>query len=278
MEIGRVSSTLTTPVNYTLLTTAGTVAPKVPDEPVPIPEGMPIRNRVSSEFGIQLVDTDVKFIFAELLVIEEVLQDYKRRKRRHHLIGVKQIVKNRETRVRLMKTLVHAGGAYDSDNKRVYLFDNLEIAEIPEVLTHEIGHAFNHFNLDFNKFMDFIASSGYDMVEFRKYFTQGNSYYQIATMKVEVPREKWEGVIDRFSMRSLAKSEDVFGEIILDLPRKSKQPWDQNPLEKFAWEYEWFIDKNDDFRMMAKVRAEEGDVTWLKDYEFLEKEVFLEDG
>ena len=90
-------------------------------------------------------------------------------------------------------------------------------------------------------------------------------------MKVEVPREKWEGVVDRFSMRSLAKSEDVFGEIILDPARKSKQPWDQNPLEKFAWEYEWYVDKNEDFRKMAGPFAEEGDVHGLRDYEFLKK-------
>ena len=93
---------------------------------------------------------------------------------------MKQISQEQGDKGKALKTLVHAGGAYDSDNKRVYLFDNLDRRDIPEVLTHEIGHAFNHFNLDFNKFMDFIADSGYDMVEFRKYFTTGNSYYQIA--------------------------------------------------------------------------------------------------
>ena len=278
MEIGRISGALTSPVNYTLLTTAGSAAPKVSEEPVPIPEGMPIRNRVSSEFGIELLDTDVRFISAELLVIEDVLQDYRRRKRKHHLIGVKQIVKNRETRVALMKTLIHAGGAYDGDNRRIYLFDDLGVEKIPEVLVHEIGHAFNHFNLDLNKFLDFIASSGYGMVEFRKCFNAGNSYYQISTVRVELPKDKWDGVVERFSMKSIAKNSDVFGEIVFDLPHKTRQPWDQNPLEKFAWAYEWFIDRNEDFKHMAETRAGEGDESWLNDYEFLAKEVFREMG
>lgn len=277
MEISRVNSALTTPVNYTLLTVTNAVQPKtVPDE-IPVPEGMPIRNRVSMEFGIEIMDTDVRFISAELLVIEECLKDFKKKKRRHHLIGVKQIVKNQEQRVRLLKTLVHAGGAYDSDNKRVYLFDNLKLEEIPEVLTHEIGHAVNHFNLEFSKFMTFIGDSGFNMIEFRKYYANGNTMYQIATKKVEIPKEKWQDVSQRFSLKSLIRNADVFGEIIVDNGKKDKKPWDENPLEKFAWAYEWFIDKNREFRELAERSAEEGDRTWLNDYRFLEDEIFKQE-
>jgi len=277
MEISRIGNVLTTPVNYTLLMTANAVAPKTVPDAVPMPDGVPVRKRISKEFGIDIFDTDVRFITPELLVIEEVLEQYKRRKRKHHLIGVKQIVKNREARVRLLKTLVHAGGAYDSDNKRVYLFDNLELKDIPEVLTHEIGHAVNHFNLEFNKFMDFVADSGYNMVEFRKFFSPVNRLYQIAMKKVDVPKSKWGGLIERFSLRSLAKNEDVFGEIVIDNGVRKKQPWDENPLEKFAWAYEWFADKNDEFKKLAEKYAQDGDVTWLKDYEFLAKEIFREE-
>ncbi|MFH1709492.1 MAG: hypothetical protein ABH860_00285, partial [bacterium] len=195
MEVSRINSVLTTPVNYTLV--AASAVPKSVPDAVPIPEGVTIRKRVSKEFGIEMLDTDVKFLAPELLVVEEVLKRYNRKKRKHHLIGVKQIVKNKEARVRLLKALVHAGGAYDSDNKRVYLFDNLELKEIPEVLTHEIGHAVNHFNLEMTKFMEFIADSGYNMTEFRKYFAPGNRMYQIATMKIEVPKDRWQDMLDR---------------------------------------------------------------------------------
>lgn len=277
MEVSRVSSALTTPVNYTLLMTANAVAPKTVPDAVPIPEGVPIRKRISAEFGIDILDTDVKFITCELLIIEETLKEFKKRKRKRHLIGVKQVVKNKEMRVRMLKTLVHAGGAYDSDNKRIYLFDNLELKDIAEVLTHEIGHAVNHFNLELAKFMQFIAVSGYNMVEFRKYFAQGNAFYQMATKKVNVPKDKWEGLFDRFSLRSLAKNEDVFGEIIVENGKRKKHPWDENPLEKFAWAYEWFVDKNEEFRRLAKKSADDGDYSWLKNYEFLANEVFKEE-
>lgn len=276
--ISRVNSALTTPVNYTMLTTANAVAPKTVPDAIPIPDGIPIRKRVSREYGIEILDTDVRFISAELMVIEDCLKEFKKRKRRHHLIGVKQIVKNKEGRVRLMKTYVHAGGAYDSDNKRIYLFDNLTSREIPEVLTHEIGHAVNYFNLEFNKFMDFVADSGYNMLEFRKYFAEGNKHYQIAIKKVQVPREKWQTLTDRFSLKSLTRNEDIFGEMIVETSKRKKQPWDENPLEKFAWAYEWYVNKNEEFRHQALNSAEGGDSTWLNGYKFLANEVFKEEG
>jgi hypothetical protein len=272
MEISGINSVLTSPINYTLVTQ--TVKPKTVPDAIPIPEGMPIRKRVASEFGIEILDTDVKFLSPELLVIEDVLKRFKKRKQRHHLIGVKQVVKNKEGRIKLLKTLVHAGVAYDSDNKRIYLFDNLELKDIPEVLTHEIGHAVNHFNLEFAKFMQFTADSGYNMLEFRKYFAPGNRMYQIAIKKVEIPKDKWQDVVERFNLKSLARNEDVFGEIVVDNGKKKKHPWDENPLEKFAWVYEWFIDKNEEFRKLAQRSAEDGDYTWINDYEFLEKEIF----
>jgi hypothetical protein len=272
MEISRINSALTTPINYTLVLQP--LAPKTVPDAVPIPEGMPIRKRVSSEFGIEILDTDVKFTSPELLVIEDVLKRFKKRKQRQHLIGVKQVVKNKEGRIKLLKTLVHAGGAYDSDNKRIYLFDNLELKQIPEVLTHEIGHAVNHFNLEFAKFMRFVSESGYNMLEFRKYFAPGNRMYQIATKKVEIPKDKWQDVLERFNLKSLARNEDLFGEIVVDDGKRKKHPWDENPLEKFAWVYEWFVDKNEQFKELAQKSAEDGDYSWLNNYEFLEKEIF----
>jgi hypothetical protein len=122
--------------------------------------------------------------------------------------------------------------------------------------------------------MDFIADSGYNMMEFRRYFAPGNSMYQIAIKKVAIPKEKWQDVQERFNMKSLARNEDVFGEIVVDNGKKKRQPWDENPLEKFAWVYEWFVDKNDEFRELAQKSAESGDYSWMNNYEFLEKEVF----
>jgi hypothetical protein len=135
----------------------------------------------------------------------------------------------------------------------------------------------NHFNLEFEKFMDFIADSGYNMMEFRKYFAPGNSMYQIAIKKVAIPKEKWQDIQERFNMKSLVRNEDVFGEIVVDNGKKKKQPWDENPLEKFAWVYEWFVDKNEEFKELALKSAESGDHSWMNNYEFLEKEVFKDE-
>lgn len=277
MEIPKINSVSTTPVNFTLPYRIGSMDQA---KPVPIPEGMPIRKRVAKEFGIEILDSDVKFFSPELLVIEEELKEYKKRKNREkHLIGVKQIVKNKKHRIDVRNVLdVSAGGAYDAENKRVYIFDTAKLEEIPEILTHEIGHAVNHFNVEFNKFMDFIKDNGYNMTEFRKYFIPGNRMYQFGTAKVNIPKDRWQDMIERFSMNSLKHNSDVFGEIILDLDHKKKYPWDENPLEKFAWVYEWYVNKPEEFLKFAEKAAKSGDPSWLSDYEFLKSEVFGEIG
>ncbi len=241
---------------------------------VPIPEGMQIRKRVSKEFGIDIMDTDSRFLLPEVAVIEETLKEIKKRKNTH-LMGVKQIVKNKEGRVRLENARhVSAGGAYDPDHKRVYIFDNVPEPDIPEVLIHEVGHAVNYFNLEFMKFMTFIKDSGYNMIEFRKFFIPGNGLYQFGAKMVDVPKEKWEDLAERFSLNSLIDNKDVFGEILLKPGRKPKYPWEENPLERFAWAYEWFVMKNPEFKKLADQAAHRGDGTWKADFEFIKDEVF----
>lgn len=245
--------------------------------PVAIPEGMQIRKRVSRDYGIEILDSDVKFTGAECAVIEETLKEIKKKKQQH-LIGIRQVIKNREYRVRLQTAaLIHAGGAYDADNKRVFIFDPVAPEDIPEILIHEIGHAVSHFNMEFAQFMDFVKQSGYNMVEFRKYFVPGNQYHQIGMKRIDIEKNDWQSVMDRFSMKSLAKNEDVFGEIVIEAQQRKRFPWDENPLEKFAWAYEWYFNRSQEFAKMAEHAAERGDKTWLADYEFLKEKVFDED-
>jgi hypothetical protein len=244
--------------------------------PIAIPDGIIIRKRVAQEYGIEILDSDVKFTSAECAAIEETLSEI-RKKKKTHLIGVRQVIKNQQYRVKLLSGLrIDAGGAYDADSKRVYIFDNVPIEDIPEVLTHEVGHAVSHFNLEFEKFMEFVKDSGYNMVEFRKYFVPGNQMYNIGLKKVPIPKENWQELINRFSMKTLAQNQDLFGELVLELSRKKRYPWDENPLEAFAWAYEWYVNRNPEFKNQAFRAAEHGDSTWLRDYEFLEKEVFEE--
>lgn len=245
-------------------------------QPVHVPDALEIRRRIAREYGIRVLDSDVKFAGAEVAAIEETLREIKKKKK-SHLIGVKEIVKNREYQVRLIKAIhVHAGGAYDASMKRVYIFDEVPPEDLPGVLIHEIGHAVNHFNLEFKKFMKFVKDSGYNMTEFRKFFIPGNRLYQIGAKMVGIPKEEWKNLWERFSMDSLAENRDVFGEIVLEPRRKPKFPWEKNPLEMFAWAYEWYIERNPEFQRLAKKAALAGDQSWLKEYEFLKEEVFEE--
>jgi len=245
-------------------------------QPIVIPEGIILRKKIAKEFGVFIVDSDVKFSAIEVAIIGETLEEIQKKKRQH-LMGVKQIIKNREHRIRLLSGLrIDAGGAYDADSKRVYIFDNTEPQEIPQVLVHEVGHAVSHFNLEFKEFMEFVKKAGYNMSEFRKFFIPGNKLHQIGLKKVDLDKEDWESVIDRFTMKSLAMNSDVFGEIVLKLSKDKKHPMDENPLEAFAWAYEWYVNQNPKFRRIANKAALLGDYTFLRKYGFMQKEVFDE--
>ncbi|MFA4858434.1 MAG: hypothetical protein WC901_01080 [Candidatus Margulisiibacteriota bacterium] len=267
------------PFALTNIATSLPSMPLVQTEPPPqvVPSAVFQRKKIKREYGIDVLDSDVKFSVDDVDVIGQTLEEIKKKKKQH-LIGVKKIIKNQKHRLTIKKALmVSAGGAYDADNKTVYIFDNVPPEGIPEVLTHEIGHAVSHFNLEFEKFMQFVKESGYNMQEFRRYFVPGNQFYQFGTKKVKIAPDQWGALLDRFSMKTLAKSQDIFGEIILELSRRPKAPWDENPLESFAWAYEWYLNQNDKFRHMAEVAAERGDPSYLGRFEFMDDEIFAED-
>lgn len=247
------------------------------------PEGIRIRKRIAKEFGIEVLDTDVRFVAAEVAIIEETLKEIKRRKRTH-LMGVCRIVKNRKERIKLIESAdLHAYGAYEPTQKTIFLFDNITSQMIPEVVTHEVGHAVHYFNIEFRKFMEFVETCGYNMVEFRKFFIPGNRFYQIGAITKQIPHEQWNAVWGRFSMNSLSKNSDIFGEIHLEKPgtvgtpsgrTPHRPPWEANPLEQFAWAYEWYLRRSDDFATMADAADHGGDPTWKNRFKFLTEVVF----
>lgn len=249
---------------------------QVQTEPPPqvVPSAVFLRKKIKRDYGIEVLDSDVKFASEDVDAIAVTLEEIKK-KQKQHLIGVKRIIKNQKHRLTLKKALmVSAGGAYDADNKTVYIFDNVPPEGIQEVLTHEVGHAVSHFNMEFEKFMEFVKQSGYNMKEFRQYFVPGSRFHQFGMKKVTIDPDKWEDVMDRFSMKTLAKSQDLFGEIILELNRRKKAPWDENPLESFAWAYEWYFNQNEKFRRMAERAKAAGDDSYLGRYEFMDEEIF----
>lgn len=271
MEISRIGAYGVNAPTQPLPFKVGMPGEKPPEH---VPAGMEVRRRIFKEFDIQVLDSDVKFTKHDLLIVEEVLHDVKKRKKRH-LIGVKEIVKNKEMKIRLLNAaLIHAGGAYVPEEKRVYLFDELKPDEIREVLIHEIGHAVNYYNLPFENFMHFVSENGWQMTEMRPVFYSDNKFYQFGTKKIELAKDKWDSVWRRFSLNSLAKEQDVLGQIFLNLPKKSKYPWDKNPLEKFAWAYEWFYNKKEAFQKIAQESFEDGNPALKKIYDFMDSKVF----
>jgi Zn-dependent peptidase ImmA (M78 family) len=242
------------PFALTNISTALPSLPQVQTEPPPqvVPAAVFQRKKIKREYGIDVLDSDVKFSVEDVEVIGQTLEEI-RKKKKQHLIGVKKIIKNQKHRLTIKKAMmVSAGGAYDADNKTVYIFDNVPPDGIPEVLTHEIGHAVSHFNLEFQKFMQFVKESGYNMQEFRRFFVPENQFHQFGTKKVKIAPDQWGSLLDRFSMKTLAKNQDIFGEIILELSRhrqagagRKQAPWDENPLESFSWAYEWYLNQNE---------------------------------
>ncbi|MBU1022423.1 MAG: hypothetical protein KKF07_07280 [Candidatus Margulisbacteria bacterium] len=249
---------------------------QVQTEPPPqvVPSAVFLRKKIKRDYGIEVLDSDVKFNSEDVEVIANTLEEIKKLKKQH-LIGVKRVIKNQKHRLTIKKALmVSAGGAYDADSKTVFIFDNVPPEGIPEVLTHEVGHAVSHFNMEFEKFMDFVKQSGYNMQEFRRYFIPGNNLHQFGLKKVKIEKDKWEDVLERFSMKTLAKGQDIFGEIILELSRRKRHPSDENPLESFAWAYEWYINQNEKFKEIAERAALGGDSSLLGRFEFMDEEVF----
>lgn len=270
MEVSRIGAYGVSAPSRALPFKVGMPGEKPPEH---IPAGMEVRRRIYKDYGIQVLDSDVKFSKPDLLIVEEVLREFKRRKR-NHLFGVKEIIKNKEIKIRLSNAQIHAGGAYSPEEKRIYLFDEINEKEIPEVLVHEIGHAVNYYSLPFEKFMEFVKDNGWRMTEMRPVYYNDNKYFQFGTKKIEVPGEKWDSVWNRFSLNSIAKEQDVFGQIFIDLPQKTNYPWDKNPLEKFAWAYEWFYNKKDAFEKIANAADKAGRKDLKKIYEFMDKKVF----
>lgn len=245
---------------------------QVQQQPFVPPDALEIRQKVFKDYGIKIIDSDVKFNRAEVEVINETLEKIAQ-KYRQHLRGVKEIVKNKKQRVKLKKKFIHAGGAYDEANRRVYLFDNLEDgAEMEKVLTHEIGHAVNYYNLLFDKFMEFVKINDWQAVEFRPIFNPDNEFYSFGLRKIMVPPEELGKVWPVFSLNSLAENRDTSGSIVLE-PRPESTwtpgPWSKNPLEQFATLYELFMNERQTFKKLTKK-----DPTLARDWDFLKTEVF----
>lgn len=241
-------------------------------KPVVPPAGLDKRLKILEKYGISVMDSDVKFSRGELVIIEETLEKISKREW-SHLKGVKKIIKNQKSRVVLKKRQIHAEGAYDEASRTIYVFDNLkDEAELEKVLTHEIGHAVNYYNLLFEKFMEFVRMNGWDIVEFRQTFDPANSLFNPVVQKKLIEPNQWRNLWNYFTLNSLAERKDTSGELLLE-PRVDSV-WknmaaSKNPLEQFATFYEIYLTDNEFLREAAR-RNE----TIEKDYNFFEKEVF----
>jgi hypothetical protein len=241
-------------------------------KPVVPPAGLDVRLKILEKYGIKVMDSDVSFSRGELVIIEETLEKISKREW-SHLKGVKKIIKNKKSRVALKKRQIHAEGAYDEATRTIYIFDGLkDEAELEKVLTHEIGHAVNYYNLLFEKFMEFVRINSWNIVEFRQIFIPGNALFNIATQKRVLTTTQWRNVWNYFTLNSLAERKDTSGELFLEPKEDSvwkDMPAQKNPLEQFATFYEIYLTDNE----FLKKASEKNEII-QKDYQFFEREVF----
>lgn len=243
-------------------------------KPVVPPAGLDIRLKILEKYGIKIMDSDVRFSRGELVIIEETLEKIAK-KEWSHLKGVKNIVKNRKSRVRLKKRMIHANGAYDENTKSIYIFDNVATAEeLEKVITHEVGHAVNYYNLLFEKFMEFVRINDWEIAEFRQAFFPQNTLFNLGYKKKPLAQNEWRQIWQYFTLNTLAELKDTSGELFLSL--KNKSVWEnsvasKNPLEQFATIYEIYLTEPDYIKKAAELNE-----TIKKDYNFFKTEVFGE--
>lgn len=238
------------------------------------PDGLDVRLRVLEKYGVKIMDSDSRFSRGELVVIEDTLEKISK-KEWSHLKGVKAIIKNRKSRLTLKKRMIHAGGAYDENTRTIYLFDNLKSEEaIEKVLTHEIGHAVNYYNLLFEKFMEFVRINEWEITELRQTFDARNTYYNFVLKRKVIEPPSWANVWQYFTLNSLAERKDTSGELFL-MPKPGSIWKDsvaqKNPLEQFATIYEMYLTEP----AFLKAAAERSEII-RKDYNFFKREVFGE--
>lgn len=203
-----------------------------------------IAKKIEERYKIQIRNSDIPFSEEELKLIYHTLSEIPP----EHLTGVKMIVKNRGLQLNLQdapstvfaKTFKqNVLGAYDKDNKRIYLFEMENNDQLPTVLKHEIGHAVHSYNISYERFFAFALQSGWTVARHEQQYIPGNALYNLGMKKVVLTQEEAIGVMSHFDWESIRNNKDRLNKYILSAPEGRKDnPAFKNPYETFACTYE----------------------------------------
>jgi hypothetical protein len=203
-----------------------------------------LAKKIQDDFKIKVLNSDDQFSEEELKVIYYTLGTIPK----SHLKGVTTIVKNRSLQLGLQDapTSVFAKmhknrvyGAYDKDNKRIYIFELDKPEQASQVLKHEIGHAVHSHNLSLKDFFAFMLESGWKVAYHEQHYITGNSLYNIGLKKVEVPNNEAMELVGHFDWDSIRNKKDMYSKYVLSAPKHLENSYAyKNPFETFASIYE----------------------------------------
>jgi hypothetical protein len=203
-----------------------------------------IADRIKNKYGIDVFNSDIPFTEEELKLIYHTLADIPP----GHLTGVKMIVKNRSMQLNLQdapstvfaKTFKqNVLGAYDKENKRIYLFEMESKDQLPTVLKHEIGHAVHSYNMTYEDFFAFALRSGWNVAYHEQQYIPGNTLYNLGMRKIVLSKEEALDVMAHFDWESIRHNKDRLNKYIFSAPEgRQGNPAYKNPYETFACMYE----------------------------------------
>ena len=201
-----------------------------------------IAELIDKEFNIKIKNTrDARFKKNELLVIHNQLKQLPD----SDVSLIEEIVKN--TGIGLELELIEAKmtknkvvlGAYEKENRRIYIFKNMDDDSLRKTLSHEVGHAVHNHRMTVYDFLVFLQSTKWKMFRQEQSFITGNSLYNIGVSLVEVAQKEWSNLHQHFDFETIKRKTSKAGGYILRAPEKwQDHPAFSNPFETFAFYYE----------------------------------------
>lgn len=211
----------------------------------PLPEVLQwIAKKIEQQYRIKVLNSDIPFSEEELRVLYYTLGQLPEA----HLKGIKTIVKNKSIQLNMqdapaaMFAKMHKNrvyGAYDNDNKRMYIFELDKPEQMQSVVKHEVGHAVHSNNMTFEDFFIFSLRSGWDVAYHEQRYIPGNELYNIGMTKVVLDKVKAIETVSFFDWESLKDKKDKFGKYVVVPPKGQHENYlYKNPFETFAVIYE----------------------------------------
>jgi hypothetical protein len=203
-------------------------------------ENMDLWQAIKKTFGIELINTvEAAFSRPELEIIFQTLAAVPKK----HLQGVKTIIKSYSLGLDL--ALMHTRatkrtvlGAYQKQQKQIYLFASCPLPELRKTLLHEIGHAVHSYCVSPATILKTAKKTGWQLKEFRPSFLADNTFYPIVLQTKPADAKAWEEALYTFSETEIKNKRTGDGKFVLEAPAAYRDHVAyQNPLETFACLY-----------------------------------------